>query len=51
MSNGVMANINQQVDYDTAAIVASELGYETNLETVEVIRREGNRGNTRFGGV
>jgi translation initiation factor IF-2 len=35
MSNGVMANINQQVDFDTAAIVASELGYETNLETVE----------------
>jgi translation initiation factor IF-2 len=35
MANGVMANINQQVDFDTAAIVASELGYETNLETVE----------------
>ena len=28
MSNGVMANINQQVDFDTAAIVASELGFE-----------------------
>jgi len=28
MSNGVMANINQTVDYDTAAIVASELGFE-----------------------
>jgi translation initiation factor IF-2 len=27
MSNGVMANINQQVDFDTAAIVASELGF------------------------
>lgn len=26
MSNGVMANINQMVDFDTAAIVASELG-------------------------
>jgi translation initiation factor IF-2 len=36
MSNGVMANINQQVDYDTAAIVASELGYEANLETPEL---------------
>jgi translation initiation factor IF-2 len=35
MSNGVMANINQQVDYDTAAVVASELGYEVNLETPE----------------
>ncbi len=28
MSNGVMANINQQVDFDTAAVVASELGFE-----------------------
>lgn len=36
MSNGVMANINQQVDFETAAVVATELGFETNLETVEV---------------
>jgi translation initiation factor IF-2 len=35
MTNGVMANINQQVDYDTAAVVASELGYEVTLETPE----------------
>ncbi len=35
MSNGVMANINQQVDYDTAAVVATELGYEASLETPE----------------
>ncbi len=28
MSNGIMANINQQIDYDTAAIVASEMGFE-----------------------
>ena len=33
MSNGVMANINQQVDFDTAAIVASELGFEASMET------------------
>jgi translation initiation factor IF-2 len=33
MSNGVMANINQMVDFDTAAIVASELGFEAVLET------------------
>jgi translation initiation factor IF-2 len=32
MTNGVMANINQQVDFDTAAIVASELGFEASLE-------------------
>src|ERR671936_2448037 len=35
MANGVMANINQVVDYDTAAIVADEFGY-----TVEPISSE-----------
>jgi translation initiation factor IF-2 len=34
MSNGVMANINQVVDYDTAAIVASELGFEAVQEQI-----------------
>jgi translation initiation factor IF-2 len=33
MANGVMANINQQIDFDTAAVVASELGYEVALQT------------------
>lgn len=28
MSNGVIASINQQVDYDTSAVVATELGFE-----------------------
>ncbi len=28
MNNGIMANINQQIDFDTAAIVAEEMGYE-----------------------
>lgn len=32
MSNGVMANINQLVDFDTAAVVAAEMGYEATLE-------------------
>ncbi|MDP2976920.1 MAG: translation initiation factor IF-2 [Anaerolineales bacterium] len=36
MSNGVMANINQQIDFDTAAIVAAEMGYEAVLENQEV---------------
>jgi len=35
MMNGVMANINQQVDFDTAAVVGSELGYDITLETPE----------------
>ena len=32
MSNGVMANINQQLDFDTAALIAQELGYEARPE-------------------
>jgi translation initiation factor IF-2 len=40
MSNGVMANINQQIDYDTAAVVASELGYEASLETPEAVEEQ-----------
>ena len=36
MSNGVMASINQSVDFDTAAVVASELGIEASLETQEI---------------
>lgn len=28
MSNGIMANINQQIDFDTASIVAEEMGFE-----------------------
>ncbi len=35
MANGVMASINQSVDFDTAAVVASELGFEPELETIE----------------
>ncbi|MBI2955507.1 MAG: translation initiation factor IF-2 [Chloroflexi bacterium] len=29
LNNGFMANINQTIDYDTAAIVAQDLGFET----------------------
>ena len=28
MQNGIMANINQQIDFDTAAIVAGEMGFD-----------------------
>ena len=40
MANGVMANINQLIDYDTAAIVAAEMGYEATLETPEQATEE-----------
>ena len=40
MANGVMANINQQIDFDTAAIVASEMGFEATLETPEILEKD-----------
>jgi translation initiation factor IF-2 len=33
MNAGVMANINQQIDFETAAIVAQEMGFESKEET------------------
>jgi len=35
MSNGVMATINQSVDFDTAAIVVAEYGFEAVPEVIE----------------
>lgn len=50
MKAGVMANINQQIDYETAAIVADEMGFEVEQERVpepvapEVVAEERRRG-------
>jgi translation initiation factor IF-2 len=35
MNNGIMANINQQIDFDTAAIVGTEMGFEVMPEVRE----------------
>ena len=40
MSNGVMATINQAVDFDTAAIVVAEYGFEAIPEVVEEVKVE-----------
>lgn len=40
MSAGVMANINQQVDFETAAIVAEEMGFEAKEETPDLEEAE-----------
>jgi translation initiation factor IF-2 len=40
MSNGVMANINQQIDFDTAAIVAAEMGFDAVPETPLVVEKD-----------
>ena len=37
MSNGIMANINQQIDFDTASIVAEEMGFEVVAPEAKVI--------------
>jgi len=36
MSNGVMANINQLIDFDTASVVASEMGFVTKSEIYDL---------------
>ena len=40
MANGVMANINQQIDFDTAAVVAAEMGVEVALEATDEVQEE-----------
>jgi len=42
MKLGIMANLNQQVDFDTAARVATELGWETNPQDDEVTSQVAN---------
>jgi translation initiation factor IF-2 len=39
MANGIVASINQTIDYDTAEIVARELGFETKPVQVEAVRK------------
>lgn len=39
MGQGFVANINQTIDYDTAAVLADEFGYEAELEQFELERR------------
>lgn len=48
MQNGVMAGINQSIDYDTAAIIAADLGYEVTEKAesaVEAIASDEDKGN------
>lgn len=48
MSNGIMANINQEIDFDTATIVAGEMGFDVVSTAVaeaeeEAVESEGTR--------
>jgi len=40
MNNGILANINQQIDHDTAAIVAEEMGFDASAEAPPVAEEE-----------
>ncbi len=42
INNGIMATINQEIDYDTAAIVVEEMGYEAQpvVEVVEEVEED-----------
>ena len=46
MNAGVMANINQQIDYETAAIVAEEMGVEPRQETPALMEEVSEDGPT-----
>jgi translation initiation factor IF-2 len=37
MKNGVMATINEQIDFDTAAIIGSDLGFDIEAEVVDEV--------------
>ena len=42
MSNGVMASINQSIDYETAAILADEMGFEASpVSEAVILEKEG----------
>ncbi|MBD3311286.1 MAG: translation initiation factor IF-2 [Candidatus Magasanikbacteria bacterium] len=40
MKNGILANQNQNLDYDTAAIVAQELGFTADKEEVDEVQED-----------
>jgi len=44
MSDGIIATINQQLDYETAAIVATEMGFEAEEESPPITEEKGEEG-------
>ncbi len=40
MKNGIMANINQQIDFDTVSIIGEEMGYEVTAPQLEEVEEE-----------
>ncbi len=46
MNNGIMANINQQIDFETAAIVVGEMGFEARQPVVQMPEVEPDQGTS-----
>ena len=44
IANGIMASINQQVDFDTAAIVVEEMGFDAHSAAAVAVRRRKTKG-------
>ncbi len=40
IANGIMASINQQIDYDTASLILEEMGYEAQSESALAAKEE-----------
>src|SRR5215813_9488063 len=40
IANGIMASINQQIDYDTAAIVVEEMGFDAHSAAAVAVEEE-----------
>ena len=40
IANGIMASINQQIDFDTASLILEEMGYQAQSETVLAAQEE-----------
>jgi translation initiation factor IF-2 len=40
IANGIMASINQQIDFETAALIISEFGMEAKSETIQEVEEE-----------
>ncbi len=47
MALGVMANINQSLDFDTASIVAEEMGFEVEEEKPDILENEEEKQDTQ----
>lgn len=48
LKNGVMATVNEQIDFETAEIIASEFGFELQLQKQEPIQRPSDKDSSNL---